>query len=53
MWNLVKQFLTFRLAQKSTRGAVRILGFGRMASLVGLVSGVRALLKYRRTHRHA
>lgn len=53
MLNLIKQFLTFRFAQTSARGAVRLLGFGKLAAIVGIVSGARALWKYRQTHRHA
>jgi hypothetical protein len=53
MLNLIKQFLTFRFAQTSTRGAARLLGFGKLAAIAGLVSGARALWKYRQTHRHA
>lgn len=53
MLNLIKQFLTFRFAQTSTRGAVRMLGFGKLAAVIGLASGARALWKYRQTHRHA
>jgi len=53
MLNLIKQFLTFRVAQSSARGATRMLGFGKLAAIVGLVSGIRALMKYRQTHRHA
>ena len=53
MMHLIKQFLTFRFAQTSTRGAARMLGFGKIAAVVGLVSGARALWKYRQEHRHA
>ena len=53
MLNLIKQFLTFRLAQSGGRGAARMLGLGKLAAVVGLVSGARALWKYRQTHRHA
>ena len=53
MLNLIKQFLTFRFAQSSARGAVRFLGFGKLAAVAGVISGARALWKYRQTHRHA
>lgn len=53
MLNLIKQFLTFRFAQTSTRGAVRMLGFGKLAAVVGLVSGARALWKYRQQQRYS
>jgi hypothetical protein len=53
MLNLIKQFLTFRFAQSSARGAARMFGLGRIAAVVGIVSGARALWKYRQTHRTA
>ena len=53
MLNLIKQLLTVRFAQSSARGAARLLGFGRIAAVVGIVSGARALWKYRQEHRHA
>ena len=52
MLNLIKQFLTFRFAQTSTRGAMRMFGFGKVAAVVGIVSGARALWKYRQQHHH-
>ena len=52
MKNLLKQFLTFRFAQTSARGALRLFGFGKIAAVVGIVSGVRALWRYRQTHHH-
>ncbi|HUR82568.1 MAG TPA: hypothetical protein VM733_17525 [Thermoanaerobaculia bacterium] len=53
MLNLIKQFLTFRFAQSSARGAVRMLGFGKLAAVAGIAAGARALWKYRQTQRHA
>ena len=53
MKNLLKQILAFRFAQTSARGAVRMLGFGKIAAVIGIVSGARALWKYRQTHRTA
>jgi hypothetical protein len=53
MMNLIKQFLTFRFAQTSARGAMRMFGFGKVAAVVGIASGARALWKYRQQHRHA
>lgn len=45
MLTIVKKLVRFRLAQTSTRGAARLLGFGRLAAIAGLVSGVRAWRK--------
>lgn len=52
MLNTIKKLIAFRLAQSSSRGAARMLGFGRLATLVGLFGGYRAL-KHRRNARHA
>lgn len=43
MWNFIKKIVRFRLAQKSARGAARMLGFGRLGLILGLVGGLRAL----------
>lgn len=48
MFNLLKQLLLFKTTQSSTRGLARMLGFGRLATIVGLVAGVRALRNHRR-----
>jgi hypothetical protein len=49
MWRFLKQLLAFRVAQKSTRGAARMLGFKRIAMVLGLIGGFRAMKR----HRHA
>jgi hypothetical protein len=49
MMNMLKRLLAFRLGQTSARGVARMLGFGRLAVVAGLIGGWRA---YRR-HRHA
>jgi hypothetical protein len=49
MWNFIKRLLVFRLGQKSARGAARMLGFGRLGLLIGLIGGLRAI----RRQRHA
>ncbi len=50
MLNFIKRLLIFRLSQKSARGAARMLGFGKLSLIIGLIGGWRAL---RRHHRHA
>jgi hypothetical protein len=50
MLTLIKRLIKYRVAQKSAKSAARLLGFGRLASLVGLIGGLRAL---RTHHRHA
>jgi hypothetical protein len=49
MLNFLKSLLVFRVAQKSSRGAAKLLGFGRLGLLIGLVGGWRAMKR----HRHA
>ncbi len=49
MWNFIKKMLLFRMGQKSARGAARMLGFGRLGLVLGLIGGWRAM----RRHRHA
>ena len=49
MWRFLKNLLWFKLGQKSTRGAARLLGFGRVRLVLGLIGGWRAM----RRHRHA
>lgn len=49
MFNFIKNLLLFRVGQKSARGASRMLGFGRLSLLIGLIGGWRAL----RNRRHA
>ena len=47
MLKLLKSLLVFRLGQKSARGAARLLGFGRLGLLIGLVGGWRAMKRQR------
>jgi hypothetical protein len=53
----MKQFLMnlirFRLAQKSARGAARMVGLGRVGLVIGLIGGWRALKAHRQTQSHA
>ena len=49
MWNLLKQLLVFRVGQRSARGTARMIGLGRVATVIGLIAGYRAW----RNHRHA
>jgi hypothetical protein len=52
MWRFLKQLLVFRMSQKSARGAARMLGFGKLGIIIGLIGGWRALRAHRR-HQHA
>jgi hypothetical protein len=49
MWRTLKKLLLFRLGQKTTRGAARVLGFGKLGLILGLIGGWRTM----RRHRHA
>lgn len=50
MWNLIKQFLVFRIGQKGAKGTARLLGFGKLGLIVGLIGGWRALKRHRTHH---
>jgi hypothetical protein len=47
MLKFLKSLLVFRLGQKSARGAARLLGFGRLGLVIGLVGGWRAMKRQR------
>ena len=49
MLSFLRKFLVFRLGQTSARGAARMLGFGRLGLLIGIIGGLRAIKR----HRHA
>ena len=49
MWHFIKKLLLFRVGQKSAKGAARMLGFGKLGLIIGLIGGWRTL----RRHRHA
>ena len=49
MLNFIKRLIAFRVGQSSARGAARLLGFGKLAAVAGIIGGVKAL----RRHRHA
>lgn len=50
MWNFIKQIFVFRLGQTSARGAARMIGFGKLGLIVGLIGGWRALKRHRAQH---
>ena len=49
MWRFLKQLLVFRVGQKTARGTARMLGFGKLGMVLGLIGGFRAMKR----HRHA
>ena len=51
MMSFLKKLLAFRLGQTSARGAARMLGFGRLAMIAGLIGGYRALKRHRHAYR--
>ena len=50
MLNFIKKLLLFRIGQKASRGTAKMLGFGKLGTVIGLIGGWRAM---RRHHRHA
>lgn len=50
MWNFIKRVFVFRLGQTSARGTARMLGFGRLGLIVGIIGGIRALRAHRQRH---
>jgi hypothetical protein len=52
MLNFIKRLIAFRLGQTSARGAARMLGFGRLAMIAGLIGGLKAMRRHHH-HRHA
>ena len=42
MWKFIKKMIMFRMGQKSARGAARMLGFGRIGVILGIIGGLRA-----------
>jgi hypothetical protein len=51
MLNMLKKLLLFRMGQKSTRGFARMLGFGRLGTVLGLLGGLRAVRHHHAQHR--
>ena len=52
MLHFIKKLIAFRLGQTSAKGAARMLGFGRLAMVAGVIGGVQAWRRSRH-HRHA
>ena len=46
MLHFLKKLLMFRVGQKTTRGVARSIGFGKLATIAGLIGGY----KYMRRH---
>lgn len=49
MWNFLKKLVMFRVGQKTARGAAKMLGFGKLGLVIGLIGGWRSM----RRHPHA
>lgn len=43
MLSLMKKMIRFRLGQKVTRGAAKKIGFGPLASVLGVIGGIRTM----------
>ena len=50
MWNFIKSLLVFRVGQSTARGTARLLGFGKLGLVFGLIGGWRAYKRHRATH---
>lgn len=48
MWNVLRNLFLFRVGQKTSRGTARMFGLRSLASIIGIVGGVR----YMRKHQH-
>ena len=46
MLRFLKRLVVFRLGQKSARGTARMLGFGRLGMVIGLIGGYRAMKRH-------
>lgn len=50
MLNFIKRLIAFRLGQTAARGAARILGFGRLAMIAGVIGGIKAMRRHHQRH---
>jgi hypothetical protein len=46
MWNVLRQFFMFRIGQNTARGAARLVGLGRLATIAGLIGGYRYMRRH-------
>ena len=53
MLNFIKRLIAFRFGQTAARGTARMLGFGRLAMIAGIIGGFRAWRRHSQQHRHA
>lgn len=51
MLTLIRRLIAYRLGHASAKSAARMLGFGKLAGIVGLIGGYRAMRRHH--HRHA
>ena len=51
MWNVIKQIFLFKAAKNSSRGMARMVGLGRLGTVIGIVSGIMALRRHRQAYR--
>ena len=50
MWNFLKKLLVFRMGQTAARGTARMLGFGKLGLIIGLIGGWRSLRRQHHAH---
>jgi len=46
MLHFLKKLLMFRVGQKTTRGVARSIGFGKIATIAGLIGGYKYMRKH-------
>jgi len=50
MWRFLKKLLWFKLGQKTTNRAARLLGFRRLSLILALIGGWRTMRRHRHAH---
>ena len=50
MWRLIRSLLMFRVGQKASRGAARMLGLRKLSMIIGLIGGYRQMRKHLHAH---
>lgn len=53
MWRFLKKLMWFKLGQKTTRSAARLMGFRRFSLALALIGGWRTMRRHRHAHSHS
>ncbi|HEV7920629.1 MAG TPA: hypothetical protein VGR02_07550 [Thermoanaerobaculia bacterium] len=46
MLRFLKQLLMFKVGQKASRGVARSIGLGRLATIIGIIGGVKHMRRH-------